>query len=47
MLSGDEGIPDNGKKFIKRAAFKRRKSAEAFDEEHLDDLPIDQNEMEL
>ncbi|KAK9079870.1 hypothetical protein SSX86_001543 [Deinandra increscens subsp. villosa] len=28
MLSGDEGIPDCGKKFIKRAAFRRRKSAD-------------------
>ncbi|KAI3687327.1 hypothetical protein L1987_81022 [Smallanthus sonchifolius] len=28
MLSGDEGIPDCGKKFIKRAAFKRKSTDE-------------------
>ncbi|PWA80550.1 Protein kinase, ATP binding site-containing protein [Artemisia annua] len=51
MLSGDEGIPDSGKKFIKRAAFKRRKSSEALDEEYslppleIQDNPPDQTEM--
>ncbi|XP_071700385.1 receptor-like cytosolic serine/threonine-protein kinase RBK2 [Rutidosis leptorrhynchoides] len=47
MLGGDEGIPDNGKKFIKRAAFRRRKSAETINDEHIDDLLVDQNQMEL
>ncbi|XP_021973022.1 receptor-like cytosolic serine/threonine-protein kinase RBK2 isoform X3 [Helianthus annuus] len=32
MLSGDEGIPDCGKKFIKKAAFKKRKSDEELTE---------------
>lgn len=45
MLSGDEGIPDNGKKFIKRAAFRRRKSAD--DEEHQEDDSPDQTDMEF
>nr|XP_043612304.1 receptor-like cytosolic serine/threonine-protein kinase RBK2 isoform X2 [Erigeron canadensis] len=46
ILSGDEGIPDNGKKFIKRAAFRRRKSTGGIDEEHQDDPPK-KTEMEL
>ncbi|KAJ9555990.1 hypothetical protein OSB04_010604 [Centaurea solstitialis] len=47
MLSGDEGIPDSGKKFIKRAAFRRRRSSQIYDEEHsVPTTPI-QHKVEL
>ncbi|KVH89890.1 receptor-like cytosolic serine/threonine-protein kinase RBK2 isoform X1 [Cynara cardunculus var. scolymus] len=47
MLSGDEGIPDCGKKFIKRAAFRRRKSSQISDEEHLVPQTPVQHEMKF